>query len=469
MRLRLGPERLTLVLAACLALAGAGPLAGEPAVPQSRAEISLSFAPVVRAAAPAVVNITARRGGGDRVRPLAQDPFLGDVFGERSRGSTRDQVVPGSGVIVSPDGIVVTNHHVVADAREIRVILNDRREYDAQVILSDPASDLAVLRLDLAAGLPSLPFGDPDLLEIGDLVLAIGNPFGIGQTVTSGIVSGRGRSSPALRLGRGVFIQTDAAINPGNSGGALVNMAGRLVGINTAILTRSGGSQGIGFAIPASLVEQVVAQAVAGNDRFARPWTGLEAETVDAASAAALGLDAPRGVEVRSLHPKSPFKAAGVVPGDVLLAVGGGGVDTPQELEFRLAVLGPGGETPLRWLRAGQTLEARLALVLAPERPERAPVTLTGNTPLQGLTADTVNPAVITERGLPPSAEGVAVTSVEGSARRIGLRPGDVILSINGRLLRDTTDLAHAAGERVRQWEIGYLRDGRPNAVRFHW
>ena len=229
-------------------------------VPESQTQIQLSFAPVVKQAAPAVVNIYAKTLVERRRSPFAGDPFFDKFFGgfgDRALSRKRIERSLGSGVIVSQDGLVVTNYHVVANAVEVTAALADKREFSAAIILADKASDLAVLRLDGASNLPTLSFGDSDALQVGDLVLAIGNPFGVGQTVTVGIISAQARTGAEGRT----FIQTDAAINPGNSGGALVDMAGNLAGVNSAILTRSGGSNGIGFAIPAALARQAVKQA----------------------------------------------------------------------------------------------------------------------------------------------------------------------------------------------------------------
>jgi len=234
-----------------LGLVLSGPAwADDPRVPQSPAEISLSFTPVVKRAAPAVVNIYARRIINTRSSPFSDDPFFQNLFRDFGVPRQRVQNSLGSGVILSEDGIVVSNYHVVAEATDIRVVLNDRREYSASVLLADQESDLAVLRLEDAPEMPALDLRDSDSVEVGELVLAIGNPFGVGQTVSSGIVSGLARSGTATGNARGYFIQTDAPINPGNSGGALVDIDGRLIGVNTAILSRSGGSNGIGFALP---------------------------------------------------------------------------------------------------------------------------------------------------------------------------------------------------------------------------
>ncbi|SIO52769.1 Do/DeqQ family serine protease [Rhodovulum sp. ES.010] len=451
----------------CLCLAALPLAAEERRLPASRAEISLSFAPVVRETAPAVVNIYARRVVADRVSPFSNDPFFSDLFRNFGRAQPRVQNSLGSGVIVSRDGLVVSNYHVVGQATDIRVVLADRREFDAEVLLSDEESDLAILRLRGAEDLPALDLRNSDTVEVGDLVLAIGNPFGIGQTVSSGIVSGLARSGLSIGGGRGYFIQTDAAINPGNSGGALVDMQGRLVGINTAILSRSGGSNGIGFAIPANLVSRFVDQAREGRARFQRPWAGISGQAVDAGLAEGFGLDVPQGVVLTGLHPESPFAKAGLRRGDVVIELGGAPVNTPQEMLFRLSAEGVGGEIGLRYLRDGRGFEARLALIAPPETPPRDPVTIAGRSVLAGLSVVNLNPAVAQEAGLPADAAGVLVTDPGDVARRVGLRAGDVLVQINDREIRTTRDVAAAARAGGRGWYVEYLRDGRRGALRF--
>ena len=441
----------------------------ESRVPQSEAEISLSFAPVVREAAPAVVNIYASRLVAERVSHFAGDPFFGDFFRDYGRVVPRVQNSLGSGVIVDPEGVVVSNHHVVGEATEIRVVLGDRREFAAEVILADEASDLAVLRLEGASDLPTISLRDSDSVEVGDLVLAIGNPFGLGQTVSRGIVPALARSGLGGDGRRGYFIQTDAAINPGNSGGALVDTTGRLVGINTAIISRSGGSQGVGFAIPADLVAQVVAQAQAGETRFRRPWAGVAAQAVDAELAEAFGISPPAGVALTELHPQSPFGDAGLRPGDVILEIDASPVNTPQELHFRMAAGGIGGEAELRYLREGTAEEVAIARAPAPETPPRDRMEISGNVALRGLKAETVNPAVITENALPVTAWGVHVRAVRDRAARVGLRAGDLIQAVNGRRVESTGELAEALRMRTRLWEIEYERDGQRGALRFQF
>ncbi len=464
----LAPRISTAVLTALFSIAVLMPPAltlAETRPPVSRAEISLSFAPVVQAASPAVVNIYASRIVAERTSPFAGDPFFDQFFQDFGQVQPRVQNSLGSGVIVAPGGIVVSNYHVVGQATEIRVVLTDRREFAARVILGDEETDLAILQLEGAEDLPALSMADSDAVAVGDLVLAIGNPFGVGQTVSSGIVSGLARSS--VGEGRGYFIQTDAAINPGNSGGALVDLQGRLVGINTAILTRSGGSNGIGFAIPANLVRTVVAQAEAGNSRFLRPWAGVTGQAVDAALAEALGLPRPEGVVLSEIHPESPFAKAGLRPGDVVTAIGGAATNTPQEMIFRLAALGIGAQPNVSFLGADGAAEARITLIAPPDSPPRNPVTITDDVAFRGLTVVQINPAVVAELGLPIAAEGVVVTQTEDLAARLGFQPGDIILGVNGRPIATPADVARAAGERTNRWAVDLLRQGQTVRLRF--
>jgi Do/DeqQ family serine protease len=452
-----------------IALVCAVPAYAQTVVPETQGQIALSFAPVVKAAAPAVVNIYATRIVQERRSPFADDPFFNQFFEALGPTQPRVQNSLGSGVIVSAGGIVVSNYHVVGQATEIRVVLNDRREFAADVILGDEASDLAVLRLRDAEGLPFLPLRNSDELEVGDLVLAIGNPFGVGQTVSSGIVSGLARSALQVADGRGYFIQTDAAINPGNSGGALVDMQGRLVGINTAILTQGGGSNGIGFAIPANLVQSIVAQAEAGAARFARPWAGVTGQAMDAALAEGLGLARPDGVLVSELHPQSPFAAAGLQVGDVILSLGGEPTNTPQEVMFRLSALGVGADAELVWLRDGAEQRAMMRLAPAPDDPPREQTTVVEDVSLRGLTVVQINPAVMEELNLPMQAEGVAVVQAEDLAERAGFQPGDVVLGINGVPVTMPADVVALAEMEARVWVIDLIRGGQPLRLRFRF
>ncbi len=445
----------------------AGPVRADVRVPASQAEITLSFAPVVRMAAPAVVNIYASRVVETRLSPFAGDPFFDRLF--QDFGATRPEVQNslGSGVIVSADGLVVSNHHVVEAATDITVVLQDNREYRAEVVLSDRDNDLAVLKLADAGGLPVLPFRDSDGVEVGELVLAIGNPFGIGQTVSLGIVSALARSSIAVGDGRGYFLQTDAAINPGNSGGALVDAAGRLVGINTAILTQSGGSNGVGFAIPANLVRAVVAQAEAGATRFVRPWAGVNGQAVDGALAESLGLARPEGVILSDLHPDSPFARAGLQPGDIVTALDGAPVNSPPEMIFRMSARGIGARTEATFLRDGRARQAMVELVAPPDSPPRDARRIGRGSALEGLEIARINPAVIAEWNLTAQADGVIVTGVQAWAAQAGLAPGDVLLAINGERVTTPADVERAARAQTRSWAIDLVRQGQPLRLRF--
>lgn len=456
--------RLAILLAAALA---ATPVFAEIRPPLSKAEISLSFAPVVKAAAPAVVNIYATRVVESRVSPFAGDPFFGQLF--RDFGATRPEVQNslGSGVIVAAGGLVVSNYHVVEAATDITVVLTDKREFKAEVVLADQVNDLAVLRLKDAADLPVLPFRDSDGVEVGDLVLAIGNPFGIGQTVSMGIISALARSSISVGDGHGYFLQTDAAINPGNSGGALVDAEGRLVGINTAILTQSGGSNGVGFAIPSNLVRAVVAQAEAGASRFQRPWAGVSGQAVDGALAEGLGLSVPEGVILSELHPASPFAAGGLVAGDVVLRLAGAPVNSPAEMIFRMSSHGVGAKVPVEYLHDGKLRSATVQLIAPPEQPARDTRKIGPGSVLEGLEVARINPAVIAELNLPLQAEGVAVLSSAAWAAQAGLQAGDILLSINGARIATPADVAAAAANAGRSWSIDLLRRGQPMRLRF--
>lgn len=434
-------------------------------VPVSQAEISLSFAPLVKEAAPAVVNIYAKRITEARQNPFANDPFFNRFFEGFGRRAPRVQNSLGSGVILSADGIVVSNYHVVGMATDIRVVLNDRREYSARVLLGDQQSDLAILQLEGAEDLPSLALRNSDEVEVGELVLAIGNPFGVGQTVSSGIVSGLARSGGAGGAGRGYFIQTDAPINPGNSGGALIDVAGRLIGVNTQIVTRSGGSNGIGFAIPANLVAAFVSQARDGNEAFERPWAGMAGQAVDQDLAEMLGLELPEGIVISGLHPLSPFAAAGVQTGDVITAVDGAPVNSPAEMVYRMSVAGT-REAAIEFVRGGVREEVPVSLIAAPEDPPRATRVLDDQSVLPRLEVARINPAVIAEYGLALEATGVVVTNPGRYAPRVGLRPRDVIEAVNGEEVLTPQDVDRAL-KRSGRFQMIILRGDRRITLNF--
>lgn len=456
-----------------MSLAAAVPvLAEDRVVPKTREEITLSYAPVVKNVAPAVVNIYTKRVVSQRksISPLFNDPmfkrFFGDRFGSFGMPKERVQNSLGSGVIVSSDGMIVTNYHVIKGADEIRVVLQDRREFPARLVLEDEGTDLSLLRIDTGGELlPHLTFKDSDAVEVGDLVLAIGNPFGVGQTVTSGIVSALARTQAGIS-DFSFFIQTDAAINPGNSGGALVTMDGRLIGINTAIYSRSGGSIGIGFAIPANMVRTVVESAGNGG-RIVRPWPGLIGQTVTADLAEGFGLDRPGGVVVSRVFDEGPAGRAGIRKGDVITAVDGRPVNDFQSLRYRIATRELGSEAEVEVWRDREPVRFRLDMLSAPETPPRDETALVGRHPLTGATIVNLSPAVSEELELGGLWEGVIVTAVSRGqpAHRLGFRPGDIIVAVNGAEVSRVDELESQLGQPGERWSISYSRGGRVRTV----
>jgi len=337
-----------------------------PSVP-SPAQGPVSYAQAVAAARPAVVNISTARHVVQRRNPLAEDPFFRHFFGDPG-GEPRRRLESslGSGVIVSPQGYLVTNHHVVEGAEEIRVTLLDGRTLAGAMVGTDPETDLAVLRLGLD-GLPAITLGDSEGLQVGDVVLAIGNPVRLGHTVTMGIVSATGRQELGISTYEN-FIQTDAAINPGNSGGALVDARGRLVGINTAIFTESGGSQGIGFAIPVSVVREVLA-AIIEQGRVSRGWLGIEVQDLSPELAQSLGLAESVGAVVAGVLRQGPAQRGGVEPGDVIVAVAGRPVANQRDLLEAVARARPGSRLAVDLVRQGAAVRVEVAVG---ERPPAA-------------------------------------------------------------------------------------------------
>ena len=460
---------ITAIAVVALTLIGPGvdtALAQKRAVPSGDTEIRLSFAPIVRRVGPAVVNIYTKRVVKQRpASPFFDDPFFRRFFGESSPfGGSRKRMENslGSGVIVRSDGVVVTNHHVIKGADSITVVLSDRREFDAKVLVTDEQTDIAVLRVSMKGEtLPSVSFGDADSLEVGDLVLAIGNPFGLGQTVSSGIVSGLARTSVGITDFRS-FIQTDAAINPGNSGGALVSMDGRLIGINTAIYSRSGGSVGIGFAVPSNMVRTIVRSAVSGKP-LVRPWLSMRAREVTSDIASAMGLARPGGVLVESVTRKGPAARAGIRRGDVIVAINEKSVDDVQGMRFRLATREIGERVKFSVQRKGNIRRLSFELQAPPEDPPRNLTQLRGRHPLSGAHVVNLSPAVAAEVGLDDTAEGVLVVNVaRGSwASRIGLRKGDILLTVNDSDIRLVKELRRATSRELDKWRLEIRRGNR--------
>jgi len=454
---------VALVSSLFYALAGFAETAAERVAPATRADAILSFSPVVKKAQPGVVNVFASRVEKIPANPLYEDPIFRRFFGEGGMPGRQTAQSLGSGVIVDPSGLVVTNHHVIEGMTDVKVSLADKREIPAKIVLRDPRTDLAVLKLTEGGNYPYMELGDSDQLEVGDLVLAIGNPFGVGQTVTQGIVSALARTQVGIS-DYGFFIQTDAAINPGNSGGPLVDMNARVVGINSAIFSKSGGSIGIGFAIPVNMVKVILATAKGGGKQVRRPWLGATLQTLSQEIAESLALDRPAGALVADLDPKGPLAEAGVKRGDVIVSVDGQAVDDPEALGYRLATKPLGGASNLGLLRAGKKLVAPMKLAAAPETPPRDPVKIKGQNPFAGATFFNLSPAVIEELSVQGSAtNGAVVAEIEDGtlAQQFNLQKGDVILSVNDKKIATTRDLEEATAKRAYYWKITLARGGQ--------
>jgi Do/DeqQ family serine protease len=427
-------------------------------------ELRLSYAPVVQRASPAVVNVYAAKVVHSR-NPMFEDPifrrFFGAPGGPDGPGG-RDQVQRslGSGVLVDPSGLIVTNVHVIEGADEVKVSLADKREFEASIVLKDPRTDLAILRIKSSERFPHLEFADSDALQVGDVVLAIGNPFGIGQTVTHGIVSALARTQVGITDYQ-FFIQTDAPINPGNSGGALVDLSGRLVGINTAIFSRSGGSQGIGFAIPSNMVRVVVASARNGGGAVKRPWLGARLQPMTTEIAESLGLKRPAGALVANVSDGSPAAKAGLKAGDVIVSVEGQQVDDPNAFDYRFATRPLGGTAKVGLLRDGKDMTVNIALQTAPETP-RDEITIRSRSPFSGARVANLSPALADELQLDSSASGVVVLEVDNGsyASNLGFRRGDIIEQVNGSRVEKTRDLDRIARSPTRSWRILINRRG---------
>jgi Do/DeqQ family serine protease len=424
-------------------------------VPTSQAELQLSYAPIVQHVQPAVVNVFATKMVQNR------NPLL-DLFG--FQGIPREQMLRslGSGVMVDPSGLVVTNVHVIEGADQVKVSLSDKREFEAEIMLKDSRSDLAVLKLkDVHEKFPTLDFDNSDQLLVGDIVLAIGNPFGVGQTVTHGIISALARTQVGITDYQ-FFIQTDAAINPGNSGGALVDMNGRLAGINTAIYSRSGGSQGIGFAIPANMVRVVVASAKSGGKAVKRPWLGAKLQAVTPEIAESMGLKVPGGALVANVVAGSPGARAGLKVSDLIVAVDGQAIEDPNAFDYRFATHPLGGTAGIDVQRAGKPVRLMVPLETAPDGG-RNEIVIKSRSPFEGAKVANISPAVADELHLDADTEGVVVTELgdDTTAANIGFQKGDIIVSVNNQKIAKTSDLERASSETVRLWRITFVRNGQ--------
>jgi Do/DeqQ family serine protease len=460
------PHLAALSIVALLFAATVQPVAAQQrAVPSSPGQIELSYAPVVRRVAPAVVNVYATHVV-ENNNPFLNDPFFRQFFG----GIPREQVERslGSGVIVDPSGLVVTNYHVIAGASQVKIALADKREFDADIVLKDQRSDLAVLRIKGASErFPTLEFANSDDLQVGDIVLAIGDPFGVGQTVTHGIISAVART----QVGNSdyqFFIQTDAPINPGNSGGALVDMQGRLAGINSEIYSRSGGSEGIGFAIPANMVRVVVASAESGSGMVKRAWLGAKLQAVTSEIADSLGLKRPTGALVASVAGNSPAARAGIRAGDLIASIDGVEVDDPNAFEYRFATKPLGGTARVGLVRRGEQTVVAVPLESLPDTPHPE-VEIKGRSPFVGATVTTLSPALADELRLDPQTEGVVITGVtDGSpAQSIGFQKGDIVVSVNSQKIATPADLERLSTAGGRSWRVTINRGGQQISVMF--
>ncbi|HZP98997.1 MAG TPA: Do family serine endopeptidase [Reyranella sp.] len=428
-------------------------------LPSSRADIPYSYAPLVKKVSPAVVNIYTTTTA--RVQRRLPFPFPG-----MPQEGTRVQNSLGSGVLVKADGLIVTNNHVVKGADEIRVVLSDRREFDAKLVTQDERYDLALLRIegDKAEKFPFIELRDSDSVEVGDVVLAIGNPYGLSQTVTQGIISAVARSTGGVN-DSSFFLQTDAAINPGNSGGALVALDGRLIGINTAIYSQSGGSIGIGFATPANIVARMVAAGEKGG-RIVRPWLGISMQRMTSDLAQSLNLPRPAGLIVKDVFPKGPGDQAGLKRNDVIVALRDLPIDDEASLRFRLATLAVGDKVPLKVIRAGKEVTLTVPLAAPPEDPPRDKTLLEGRQPLAGATVVNMSPAVAEEMGLSEWRSGVTVTNVQpGSYAARFLRPGDMIVSLNGETMTSVADVKAQVVRGVANLSLS--REGMVSTIQF--
>ncbi|MBZ9759570.1 DegQ family serine endoprotease [Mesorhizobium sp. CA8] len=427
-------------------------------VPFGREEVQLSFAPLVKQTAPAVVNVYASQTA-KVTSPFEGDPFFEEFFG---RAKPRAQSSLGSGVLVDPTGVIVTNFHVIKDADEVKVATADGREFTSKVMLKDETLDLAVLKISADKPFPVIAIGDSDALEVGDLVLAIGNPFGVGQTTTSGIVSALARSHIGVS-DSGYFIQTDAAINPGNSGGALINMGGQLVGINTAIYSRSGGSIGIGFAIPSNMVRAFADAAKAGLDFFERPYIGAEFEMVTPQIAESLGMEKPTGALVSSVDVAGPAGKVGLKPGDVILSLNNTPVESIEALDYRMATLSIGTKATFGVLSKGQQTTLEIPLERAPEGAKPSEVTLRGRSPFSGAKVAELSPRLAQRLGLRTDLKGVTVIDIsrDSPAADFGFQPGDIVREVNGTTIETAATLAQVAQQDTRWWRFTVERGGQ--------
>ncbi|MFV0439460.1 MAG: DegQ family serine endoprotease [Desulfopila sp.] len=447
---------LTIVLLS-FTLLTAGVSAGNAAASQDR-----GFADVVKKATPAVVHIRVEKsvsatGMDEQYEQFFNNPFFERFFGPQFRknphqqGPRRNykQQGQGSGFIISSDGYILTNNHVVEDADTITVFLSDEREFTAELVGRDPQSDVALIKIKDHDSLPTLPLGNSDALEVGEWVIAIGNPFGLSQTVTVGVVSATGRSSVGINEYEN-FIQTDAAINPGNSGGPLLNINGEVVGINSALYSRTGGYMGIGFAIPINMVKSIEAQ-LKNSGKVTRGWLGVVIQNVDENLAKSFGLDRARGILVSDVQAGSPADKGGIVQGDVIVSLNGDSLKDVTDLRNQVAMLSPGSTAQLGVIRNGKSLTVNIKIG---ERPNELSQTDSSDTQLDsmldkfGLAFQDLTPELAEQMGY-KDKNGVVVSQVEpdSPAASAGLRPGQLIEEVNKKPVNNVQQLQKAVND----------------------
>jgi serine protease Do len=430
------------------------------ALPVSLGNFANGFSAVIKPALPAVVNIRTSKmvkPQANQTSPFFNDPmfrqFFGDQFGGGKPHAEREQAL-GSGVIVTPDGTILTNNHVIDGASDIKVYLSDKREFKAKLVGADPKTDIAVLKID-AGGLPTLPLGDSSQLNVGDLIFAIGDPFGIGETATMGIVSATGRGQLGIEDYEN-FIQTDAAINPGNSGGAMIDIHGNLVGINTAILSHgSGGNEGVGFAIPMSMAKPVMDQ-ILSHGKVVRGYLGVHIQDLSPEIAKAFNYNLSGGALIGDVSPNTPASKAGLQKGDVIVKLDGQPVSDYVDLRLRISQMAPGTSVKLDVWRDGKTQGYTVALGELPEKAEaeQSSGTESGGG-LEGVEVDELTPEIAQQLNLGAGAHGVVVTSVDPSSPAAAAQPaigrGDVIAEINHKPIRSVSDYKQAVAAAANQ------------------
>jgi len=435
--------------------------AAERVVPNSQAQLLYSYSELVKKTAGAVVNVYAERMV-SRSSPFGGDPFFERFFGQRMPHRSQKQSSLGSGVIIDSSGLIVTNNHVIDGADEIKVALSDGREYSSKVLLKDKRVDIAVLQIEDDADFVAIGYSDSDRLEVGDIVLAIGNPFGVGQTVTSGIVSALARNGIGIS-DFGFFIQTDAAINPGNSGGALIDMHGNLIGINTAIFSRSGGSNGIGFAIPANMVKAVVDAAKRGDERFKRPYIGATFAAVTGDMAEALGMKRASGAIVTDVAENGPADKGGLTVGDLVISMNGVVVEHPDALGYRLATAGVGRDAEFEVMSRSKIRKITITLEAPWSRGKGAETVISGNNPFAGATVADLVPKLAEDLNMPTGQEGVVVLAVESGspAVRFGLKERDIVTVVNGKSVTSVNQMVEMVSRRQPYWRFEINRNGK--------